>query len=65
MSQANEGDHTLGSEFCERLPALIKEGKIKPNAVKIIPGGLDAVATGFQEHRDGKISATKLVYELL
>ncbi|KAF7536047.1 hypothetical protein G7Z17_g13107 [Cylindrodendrum hubeiense] len=61
----NEGDHALATEFCERLPALIEEGKIKPNAVKVLPGGLNAVAAGFQEYRDGKISATKIVYELL
>jgi hypothetical protein len=42
----------------------IEEGKIKPNKSKVIPGGLDAVAQGFQEYRDGKISGYKLVYEL-
>lgn len=42
----------------------IEEGKIKPNKPKVIPGGLDAVAQGFQEYRDGKISGYKLVYEL-
>ncbi|KAH7162441.1 hypothetical protein B0J13DRAFT_669147 [Dactylonectria estremocensis] len=61
---ANEGDHKLASEFCELLPALIEGGRIKPNAVRLLPGGLGAVAEGFQEHRDGKISATKIVYEL-
>ncbi|KAI5465598.1 zinc-binding dehydrogenase family oxidoreductase [Mariannaea sp. PMI_226] len=61
---ANEADHELASSFCESLPTYIEEGKIKPNAVKILPGGLDAVETGFQEHREGKISALKLVYEV-
>ncbi|KAH6998701.1 chaperonin 10-like protein [Ilyonectria sp. MPI-CAGE-AT-0026] len=61
---ANEGDHTLAAEFCEKLPAMIEEGKIRPNNVKILPGGLSAIPAGFQEHRDGKISATKVVYEL-
>ncbi|KAH6963734.1 chaperonin 10-like protein [Fusarium avenaceum] len=61
---ASEEDHKLGVEFNERLPGWIDEGKIKPNKPKVIPGGLDAVKKGFQEHRDGKISGYKLVYEL-
>ncbi|SPJ76456.1 related to C.carbonum toxD gene [Fusarium torulosum] len=61
---ASEGDHKLGVEFNEKLPGWIDEGKIKPNKPKVIPGGLDAVTKGFQEHRDGKISGYKLVYEL-
>ncbi|KAF9769445.1 hypothetical protein IL306_013135 [Fusarium sp. DS 682] len=61
---ASEDNHKLGSEFNEQLPGWIAEGKIKPNKPKIIPGGLDAVTKGFQEHRDGKISGYKLVYEL-
>ncbi|KAH6888542.1 chaperonin 10-like protein [Thelonectria olida] len=60
----NERDHQLATEFCESLPDLISRGTVLPNDVRILPGGLDAVETGFQEHRDGKISGTKLVYEL-
>ncbi|KAG5659039.1 hypothetical protein KAF25_007592 [Fusarium avenaceum] len=59
---ASEEDHKLGVEFNERLPGWIDEGKIKPNKPKVIPGGLDAVKKGFQEHRDGKISGYKLVF---
>ncbi|KAH0425407.1 hypothetical protein CcaCcLH18_10955 [Colletotrichum camelliae] len=61
---AHEADHKLGTEFFEKLPGWVEEGKIKPNKPKVIPGGLDGVATGFQEYRDGNISATKLVYKL-
>ncbi|KAM0562187.1 hypothetical protein ACHAPJ_002632 [Fusarium lateritium] len=61
---ASEDDHKLGTEFNEKLPGWLDEGKIKPNKAKVLPGGLDAVAGGFQEHRDGKISGYKLVYEL-
>ncbi|KAJ4039707.1 hypothetical protein NW756_004317 [Fusarium oxysporum] len=61
---ASEDDHKLGAEFNEKLPVWIEEGKIKPNKPKVIPGGLDAVAQGFQEYRDGTISGYKLVYEL-
>ncbi|KAM0343273.1 hypothetical protein ACHAPU_008723 [Fusarium lateritium] len=61
---ASEEDHKLGIEFNEKLPGWIEEGKIKPNKPKVLPGGLDGVVKGFQEHRDGKISGYKLVYEL-
>ncbi|KAF4829750.1 Zinc-type alcohol dehydrogenase-like protein [Colletotrichum tropicale] len=61
---AHEADHKLGIEFFEKLPGWVEEGKIKPNKAKIIPGGLDGVSKGFQEYRDGSISATKLVYKL-
>ncbi|KPM37289.1 hypothetical protein AK830_g9278 [Neonectria ditissima] len=61
---ANEDDHKLAAEFCDKVPAWIEEGKFKPNDVKIIPSGLEGVVVGFQEYRRGKISAIKLVYEL-
>ncbi|KAF4890770.1 Zinc-type alcohol dehydrogenase-like protein [Colletotrichum fructicola] len=61
---AHEADHKLGTEFFEKLPGWVEEGKIKPNKAKVIPGGLDGVSKGFQEYRDGNISATKLVYKL-
>lgn len=54
----------MGTEFFEKLPGWAEEGKIKPNSPKVIPGGLDGVPKGFQEYRDGSISATKLVYRL-
>jgi NADPH:quinone reductase-like Zn-dependent oxidoreductase len=60
---ASEDDHKLGAEFNEKLPGWINEGKIKPNKPKVL-GGLDAIPQGFQEHRDGKISGFKIVYEL-
>ncbi|KAF0327177.1 hypothetical protein GQ607_005660 [Colletotrichum asianum] len=62
--QAHEADHQLGTEFFEKLPGWVEEGKIKPNKPKVIPGGLEGVHKGFQEYRDGNISATKLVYAL-
>lgn len=62
--QASEEDHELSSEFFEKLPSLLESGKIKPSIPKIIEGGLDAVPDGFREHRDGKISAYKIVYKL-
>ncbi|KAJ0365579.1 hypothetical protein COL154_004436 [Colletotrichum chrysophilum] len=61
---AHEADHKLGTEFFEKLPGWVEEGKIKPNKPKVIPGGLEGVHKGFQEYRDGNVSATKLVYAI-
>ncbi|GJC89621.1 trans-enoyl reductase [Colletotrichum liriopes] len=61
---ANESDHQLGTEFFEKLPSWVAEGKLKPNTPQIIPKGLDGVEKGFQLYRDGVISGTKLVYQL-
>ncbi|TDZ31093.1 Trans-enoyl reductase [Colletotrichum spinosum] len=60
----HEDDHRLGEEFFANLPRWVEEGKIKPNQPSVIPGRLDGVIRGFQEYRNGNISATKLVYKL-
>ena len=59
----NKDDHELVADLFEKLPAWLDEGKIKPNTPSV-KKGLDAVPEGFQEYRDGKISAYKIVYEL-
>ncbi|KAL2878273.1 hypothetical protein SGCOL_006525 [Colletotrichum sp. CLE4] len=61
---ANEEDHKLGTEFFEKLPGWVEDYKIRPARPKVIPGGLDGVTKGFQEYREGKVSANKLVYKL-
>lgn len=63
MLQLSKEDHELGSELFEKLPTWLENGTVKPNNPKVLPG-LDAVGEGFQEYRDGKISAYKVVYEL-
>ncbi|KAF2120352.1 chaperonin 10-like protein [Lophiotrema nucula] len=60
---ANKDDHELASELFENLPEWIEAGKVKPNKVGL-KKGLDALEEGFQEYRDGKINAYKIVYEL-
>ncbi|KAL5041770.1 hypothetical protein BDW71DRAFT_217419 [Aspergillus fruticulosus] len=60
---ASKHDHELAVELFERKPEWLENGSLKPNRPKVIPG-LDAVADGFQEYKDGKISAYKIVYEL-
>ncbi|KAL4801201.1 chaperonin 10-like protein [Aspergillus unguis] len=60
---ASKEDHELSSELFEKMPGWLKSGTVKPNQPKVYRG-LDAVPEGFQEYRDGKISAYKIVYEL-
>jgi NADPH-dependent curcumin reductase CurA len=47
----------------EKLSSWIEEGRIKPNTPKV-KKGLETVPEGFQEYRDGKVSAYKIVYEV-
>ena len=62
-TQASKEDHELSSELFEKLPSWLNEGKVRPNKPKVLKG-LGAVTQGFQEYRDGVISAYKIVYEL-
>jgi len=59
---ANPRDHELAVDFCRRLPGYLSSGMIRPNMPNLYPGGLDGIAQGFQDHRDGKISGFKIVY---
>ncbi|KAL1605107.1 Zinc-binding oxidoreductase alcohol dehydrogenase [Paraconiothyrium brasiliense] len=60
---ANEDDHEIAAELFENLPEWLEKGVVKPNA-QSVKKGLEKVKDGFQEHRDGKISAYKIVYEV-
>lgn len=62
-AQRNKDDHELATELFDNLPNWLDEGKVEPNTPKV-KKGLDSVPEGFQEYRDGKISAYKIVYEL-
>jgi NADPH:quinone reductase-like Zn-dependent oxidoreductase len=46
------------------LSTLNLEGKLKPNPVKVV-GGLESVSEGFKYMLDGKVSAEKLVFEVV
>ncbi|KAL4952212.1 hypothetical protein BDW69DRAFT_168303 [Aspergillus filifer] len=60
---ASKEDHELSIELFEKLPDWLEKGIVKPNNPKVL-SGLKSVSEGFQEYRDGKISAYKIVYEL-
>lgn len=61
--QPSREDHELAAELFERLPGWLEEGVVKPNPTRV-KKGLDKVVEGFQEYREGKISACKIVYEI-
>ncbi|KAJ5458407.1 hypothetical protein N7475_009795 [Penicillium sp. IBT 31633x] len=60
---ASKEDHELAGELFENLPSWLEQGRVKPNKAKALLG-LDSVAQGFQEYRDQKISAYKIVYKV-
>lgn len=60
---ASRDDHELAAELFEKLPEWLEKGVVKPNS-QSVKKGLDKVGEGFQEYRDGKISAYKIVYEV-
>ncbi|KAI0069768.1 GroES-like protein [Panus rudis PR-1116 ss-1] len=52
-------------QFLKKLPGFVKEGKIKPNPVKLWPvNGLDAIPEGLQYLREGKNSGEKVVHRI-
>ncbi|KZO97042.1 NAD(P)-binding protein [Calocera viscosa TUFC12733] len=42
--------------------ALMRQGKVIPNPVKVMPNGLNSIDEGFDLMRQGKVSGVKLVY---
>lgn len=59
--KASKEDHELSAELFEKMPSWLEKGILKPSHPKLLKG-LDAVPEGFQEYRDGRISAYKIVY---
>lgn len=51
----------LGVQFMRELTNWLAEGKIKPNIIEVLPGGLNAIAGGLRRIGSGAVSATKLV----
>lgn len=57
-------DRAHMAAFLKKVPALVREGKIRPNPVHLWEGGLEAISDGLQYMRDGKVSAEKIVYRV-
>ncbi|KAF8551071.1 medium-chain dehydrogenase/reductase like protein [Imleria badia] len=53
-------NRALGAKFAIALTRWLEEGKIKPNHVEVLPGGLNGVVPGLKRLAAG-VSATKLI----
>ncbi|KAF8603438.1 GroES-like protein [Ceratobasidium sp. AG-I] len=62
--QASPADRKHMASWIPKVESLVNSGKVKPNPVKLWPGGLEAVPEGFQYMREGKVSAEKIVYNV-
>ncbi|KAI0371635.1 GroES-like protein [Pilatotrama ljubarskyi] len=51
-------------KFLKKVPALVKQGAIKPLPIKFWEGGIDAITDGLQYLREGKVSGEKIVYRV-
>ncbi|EIW60398.1 GroES-like protein [Trametes versicolor FP-101664 SS1] len=51
-------------EFLKKVPQIVKDGAVKPPAIKLWEGGLGAIIDGLQYMREGKVSAEKIVYRV-
>ncbi|KAH0840158.1 hypothetical protein J3R83DRAFT_1141 [Lanmaoa asiatica] len=54
-------NHELGVRFATALTKWLAEGKIKPNPVEVLPGGLSGIVYGLKRLETGGVSAKKLV----
>ena len=52
------------AQFLTKFPALVSAGQVAPNPTKLIEGGLEGVAAGFQYLREGKASGEKVVHRV-
>ncbi|KAH7921869.1 GroES-like protein [Leucogyrophana mollusca] len=51
----------LGTIVAQQLPKLLEDGEIVPNAVEVVPGGLNGIAPGLKKLKNNLVSAKKLV----
>ncbi|KAG9096729.1 hypothetical protein FS749_007852 [Ceratobasidium sp. UAMH 11750] len=61
---ASAEDHNHMASWMPKITDLVNSGKVKPNPVKLWPGGLEAINDGLQYMREGKVSAAKIVYNV-
>jgi len=53
--------HDLGVKFWKITQELVESGALKPPRIRIIPGGLHGIPSAYEQLRNGKVSAEKLV----
>ena len=55
-------DYELAKRFAILVEDLLEKRMIKTHPATVRDGGLEAISSGMQDIRDGKISGEKLVY---
>ncbi|PRP88675.1 hypothetical protein PROFUN_02771 [Planoprotostelium fungivorum] len=64
-SEGSSGDNSeIAARYYRLLSGWFSEGKVKPNPVKIIAGGLAGVDEGLKLLQANKVSGNKLVYRI-
>jgi NADPH:quinone reductase-like Zn-dependent oxidoreductase len=61
---ASPEDKAFAAKFFERLEEWLREGRIIPNKITVVPGGLEGVKEGFRRMRDKEVSGEKLVFRI-
>ena len=59
------GDRQIGARFSLIAQDLLNRGLLKPPALEIKTGGLEALGRGIDDVRKGRVKGRKLVYPLL
>jgi len=61
---ASPEDKAFAIKFFDKIEEWLKEGKIKPNKITVVPNGLAGVPEGFRRMREKEVSGEKLVYRI-
>ena len=61
---ASARDRAEMAQWLKKQTDFVRRGLLKPNPVKLMEGGLEAIPAGFKYMMDGKVSAEKLVYRI-
>jgi NADPH:quinone reductase-like Zn-dependent oxidoreductase len=61
---ASPEDKAFAGKFFVKLEEWLKEGKIKPNKITVVPDGLAGIPEGFRRMREQLVSGEKLVYRI-
>lgn len=61
---ARPEDYEFMKKWMPFAGELIAQGKVKPHRVEVREGGFEAIASGLEDLKSGKVSGVKLVYRV-
>lgn len=61
---ASLGDTAEMAAFAATVPRLVEQGRLKPNPIKGLVGGLAAIPEGLKLLEEGRVSGEKIVVVL-